>query len=389
LGEGGFAEVYLGEHIHLGTPAAIKILTTRLTDEGIALFRDEARTIIGLEHPHIVRVYDFGIEGHIPFIVMGFAPNGSLRKLHPKGTCLPLQTTVNYVKQVAAALQYAHDKKLIHRDIKPDNMLLSQNNEVLLSDFGIAVVAHSTRSLNTQDGSGTLYYMAPEQIQGKPRIASDQYALGIVVYEWLSGMPPFIGTATEIGMQHLLASPPPFREKNPNIASDVEQAVMRALAKDPYQRFASVQEFASELERVSKLKQSAELASTLFVPSSIIPSSAKPLKFPEQPVSSPLSLPVITDTRPVASSHQARFKVRYIFGFILYLILADLIGTFETSYLTANHLNYTLFSLGSFPVTLSTILFVLTLVILWIILGFFNLIPGKSGRKSPSKQRRS
>jgi eukaryotic-like serine/threonine-protein kinase len=193
LGEGGFASVFLGEQVYLGTHAAVKVLNTKLTEEGIALFRNEARTIIGLEHPNIVRVFDFGMAGQVPFIVMAFAANGSLRGVYPKGTRLPLSTIVTYVKQIADALQYVHGQKLIHRDIKPENMLVGRNNEILLTDFGIAAIAHSTNSLKTQDGSGTIYYMAPEQIRGKPRITSDQYSLGIVVYEWLTGVRPFNG----------------------------------------------------------------------------------------------------------------------------------------------------------------------------------------------------
>src|SRR5438128_4030243 len=108
LGEGGFAEVYLGEHIHLGTQAAIKVLHTQLTSDDVDTFRTEARTIARLIHPHIVRVLEFGIEGKTPFLVMDFAPNGTLRQKHPKGTILPLPTIVPYVKQVADALQYAH-----------------------------------------------------------------------------------------------------------------------------------------------------------------------------------------------------------------------------------------------------------------------------------------
>ena len=145
LGEGGFAEVYLGEHIHLGTQAAVKMLHTQLTDEDIENFRSEARTIAHLVHPHIVRVLEFGIEGRIPYLVMDYAPNGTLRKLHPKGTTLALATIVSYVKQLGEALQYAHDKKLIYRDIKPENMLVGQRREILLSDFGIALVAQSSR----------------------------------------------------------------------------------------------------------------------------------------------------------------------------------------------------------------------------------------------------
>src|SRR5438445_1652174 len=123
LGEGGFAEVYLGEHIHLGTQAAIKVLHTQLASDDMERFRAEARTIAHLIHPHIVRVLEFGIEGKTPFLVMDYAPHGTLRQRHPKGTRLPLETVVNYTKQVAEALQYAHEKKLIHRDIKPENLL--------------------------------------------------------------------------------------------------------------------------------------------------------------------------------------------------------------------------------------------------------------------------
>ena len=126
LGEGGFAEVYLGEHIHMGTHVAVKVLTSKLTPDMIAQFCNEARTIFSLEHPHIVRVLDYSLNGHKPYIVMNYAANGSLRKRHPRGTRVPLQTVVEYVKQVAAALQYAHDKGLVHRDVKPDNMLIDK-----------------------------------------------------------------------------------------------------------------------------------------------------------------------------------------------------------------------------------------------------------------------
>ncbi len=252
LGEGGFAQVYLGEHIHLGTETAIKVLTARLTTEEIEQFRNEARTIARLRHPHIVRVLDFGVDYGVPFLVMDYAPNGTLRQRYPKGTRLTLTTILPHIKQVAAALQYAHDQKLVHRDVKPENMLLEPNNTILLSDFGIAVVAHSSHSMNTQDIIGTVAYMAPEQLQGKPRLASDQYALAVVVYEWLSGSWPFSGAYVEIAMQHALTPPPPLREKVPAVSPEVEQVVMKALAKDPHQRFTSVQDFATALEQVGQ-----------------------------------------------------------------------------------------------------------------------------------------
>src|SRR5437588_12548207 len=122
---------------------------------------------------------------------MDYAPNGTLRKLHPKGTMLPLSLIIAYTKQIASALQYAHEEKFIHRDVKPENMLVGRRDAVLLSDFGIALIAQSSRYQSTQEVIGTVAYMAPEQIQGKPRRASDQYALGIVVYEWICGDRPF------------------------------------------------------------------------------------------------------------------------------------------------------------------------------------------------------
>ena len=122
VGQGAFATVYLGKHLHLDTQAAIKVLHTHLTDEDSKRFRDEARTIAHLEHRHIVRILDFDVQDSLPFLVMDYAPNGSLRKLHPHRTQLPLATVLAYVTQLATALQYAHNQKLIHRDIKPENL---------------------------------------------------------------------------------------------------------------------------------------------------------------------------------------------------------------------------------------------------------------------------
>jgi outer membrane protein assembly factor BamB/serine/threonine protein kinase len=249
LGRGGFAEVYLGEHIHLGTQAAIKVLYTKLDRESIDAFRAEARTIASLEHQSIVRVLDFGVEGNTPYLVMSYAPGGTLRTRYPRGTRLPLSTVVSYVQDIASALQYAHDRRLVHRDIKPENLLVGHNNEVLLSDFGIALVAQSTRFERTQDVAGTVTYMAPEQIQSHPRPASDQYSLGIVVYEWLSGEVPFQGSFTDIAVKHALMPPPSLREKVPALSPQIEQVVFTALAKDPKQRFPTVQAFAVALKQ--------------------------------------------------------------------------------------------------------------------------------------------
>jgi class 3 adenylate cyclase/DNA-binding CsgD family transcriptional regulator/tetratricopeptide (TPR) repeat protein len=252
LGHGGFAEVYLGQHVRLELQAAIKVLHTHLTDQEAEHFQQEAQTIAKLTHPSIVRIFDFDVQEGAPFLVMDYAPNGSLRRRYPKGSVVPFAQIVSSVKQVAAALQYAHDQKFIHRDVKPENMLVGRRQEVLLSDFGLAELAHSSASLSTQEATGTLPYMAPEQIEGHPRPASDQYALGIVVYEWLCGSRPFGGSATEVMVQQLTMPPPPLYEKVATIPPGIEQVVLRALAKEPKDRFASVADFAAALEQASQ-----------------------------------------------------------------------------------------------------------------------------------------
>jgi ABC-type transport system substrate-binding protein/serine/threonine protein kinase len=254
LGQGGYAEVYLGQHVRLSLQAAIKVLHTHLRGSEAEHFYQEAETIAKLSHPSIIRVFDFDVQDGTPFLVMDYAQGGSLRHRYPRGSLVALPHIVSFVKQVAAALQYAHDKKFIHRDVKPENMLIGQHQEVLLSDFGIATIAHSTSSLSAsaEGTSGTLAYMAPEQIEGHPRAASDQYALGVVVYEWLCGERPFEGSVSELIAQHLSMPPLPLHERMPAIPAEVEQVVLRALAKDPKARFASVADFAIALEQASQ-----------------------------------------------------------------------------------------------------------------------------------------
>ncbi len=251
LGQGHWGSVYLGEHVHLRTQAAIKLLHGPWDESEVEGFLGEARTLAYLRHPHIVRVLDFGVQQGTPFLVMEYAPGGTLRQLHPKGMRLPLQTVVAYLKQVASALQYAHDQRLIHRDLKPENLLLGHDQQVWLSDFGLAIVAHSARSQPVQQTAGTLAYMAPEQLQGHPTAASDQYALGVLTYEWLAGERPFSGSSTQVAIQQILTSPPPLHEKVPTLPSPVEQVVFRALAKDPNERFPTVEVFATALEEGS------------------------------------------------------------------------------------------------------------------------------------------
>jgi serine/threonine protein kinase len=274
IGRGGFAEVYLGEHLYLKTSAAIKLLhMNMLRKDAREDFLKEAQTIARLHHPHIVRVMDFGVERKTPFLVMEYAPNGTLHQRYPNGTPLPLRTILSYFRQIVDALQHAHDEGVIHCDITPANMLVGRHNEVLLTDFGIAQVIQRIQDSNVQQVVGTIAYMAPEQILGLPVPASDQYSLGIVVYEWLCGERPFHGSFKEISQQQLSAPPPSLQEKVPTISPRVEQVVMRALAKDPEQRFPNVQAFASALEEVGEAGETEEAEEVRPISSAIRTSS--------------------------------------------------------------------------------------------------------------------
>ncbi len=267
LGRGGFAEVYLGEHVYLNTQTAIKVLDAQLGEQLQQQFLREARTIARLVHPHIIRLLEFGVEQGAPYLVMDYAPHGTMRERYPEGTRLTLPTVLPYLRQIAAALQYAHGKRVIHRDIKPANLLLGEEDQILLSDFGIAVTFHSALSQDQQPIAGTAAYMAPEQLQGQPQFASDQYALGIVVYEWLSGERPFRGSFTEVAAQQIVAAPPSLRAKVPALPPGVEQVILRALAKKHEERFESVQAFVLALEQAAQPpRRSSSLTGPLTLP---------------------------------------------------------------------------------------------------------------------------
>lgn len=160
-GTGGFAEVYLGEHIYLKSYAALKVLHTVLTHEEQQAFIKEAQTLVHLQHPNIVHLLDFSVQEGIPFLIMDYAPGGNLRQRHPRGERLPLATIVPYVQQIATALSYAHMLQVIHRDIKPENMLLGSQQSILLSDFGLAMLTQAPFEAYMRSRAGTLGYMAP------------------------------------------------------------------------------------------------------------------------------------------------------------------------------------------------------------------------------------
>jgi len=253
LGEGGFASVYLGEEVHEGTLAAVKLLK----EQQVQNFINEVRNTFRLHHPNIVNILDFNIrpDDNTAYIVMEYAPNGSFRDKYPRGTRVPPDVVIRTVNQVASALQYAHDQRVIHRDVKPENLLLNAQNMVLLSDFGIATASRTAMKSNVEqagqsDITGTYAYMAPEQLKGRPVPASDQYSLGIMVYEWLCGELPFEAREyIQWVYQHQEVPPPSLRDYVPKLPLAVEQVVLKALAKKPEERFEKVEVFALALRR--------------------------------------------------------------------------------------------------------------------------------------------
>ena len=301
LGKGGAAEVYLGEHIHLSTRAAIKVLHTLLADDEVEHFRTEARLLAHLGHPHIVHILDFGVEGGTPFLVMEYAARGTVRTRFPKGSRVPCETIIAYVKQAADALYYLHEeKKLVHRDVKPENLLLRTDQDLVLSDFGIVVAAYTTGSLILKNRIGTLPYMAPEQFEGKPRPASDQYALGMTVYEWFCGKRPFDELEGSIIEHHVHTDPPALHQQLPTISPTIESVVLKTLAKDPKERFATIGAFATALEQASQqTPRFAVTSSTPLQPVSPLPprppAAAVTTQLPSQ---STLPLPIV-QSRPI------------------------------------------------------------------------------------------
>src|SRR6266568_5527327 len=159
LGQGNYSEVYLGEHIEPGNPpVAIKLLSDQLEELEVKRFLTQAAILDRMEHPHLVHIYDFGrIDGGTPYLIMSYAPNGTMRQRFPRGTVLPLNEVVSYARQIASALHYVHEHQLVHRDVKPQNMLLDADNKIILSDFGTATISYSFAP-NVMDFEGTVLY---------------------------------------------------------------------------------------------------------------------------------------------------------------------------------------------------------------------------------------
>ena len=271
LGSGGMGEVYLAEDARIDQQVAIKISRSEVSSypgnstiqDTVRLFQREARAIAKLDHPYILPLFSYGEEivngMTLIYIVMPYRREGSFANwLQQRGNndLLPVQDIVHFIKQAADALQYAHDNRIVHQDVKPSNFLVRTNKEhpdlpdLLLADFGIARLHTSTANVS-HSIRGTPTYMAPEQWSGEAIYATDQYALAILVYELLTGHPPFIGRQEQLLYQHLHVEPQPPGTFNLRLSKDIDTVVLKALAKQPEKRFPSISAFANALQQAT------------------------------------------------------------------------------------------------------------------------------------------
>lgn len=258
LGRGGMAEVYKGRHERLDRTVAIKVLHSFLAegDDFLARFEREARAVASLRHPHIVQVYDFDVEDESVYMVMEYISGGSLKdrlqQAAAEGRYLPYGDVVTLVKHIASALDAAHAEGMLHRDVKPANVMLDEKGRAYLADFGIARIVSTTQFTATGTLVGTPAYMSPEQGRGEALTpASDLYSLGVILYEMLTNSIPFDADTPLAIIHKQIHDPlPPARALRADLPQAIESVLERALAKAPEERFPSAQAFAQALEAV-------------------------------------------------------------------------------------------------------------------------------------------
>ncbi|MFL0363017.1 Stk1 family PASTA domain-containing Ser/Thr kinase [Pseudobacillus sp. 179-B 2D1 NHS] len=251
IGGGGMANVYLAQDMILEREVALKVLRLDFVNEEefIRRFQREAQSATSLVHPNIVNIYDVGEEEGINYIVMEYVDGMTLKQYIQQYSPIPVEKTIDIMKQLASAIAFAHHNSIIHRDIKPHNILMDQEGNVKITDFGIAMALSATSITQTNAVLGSVHYISPEQARGGMATKkSDIYALGIVMFELLTGQLPFSGeSAVSIALKHLQAETPSVKRWNPDIPQSVENIVLKATAKDPFHRYSSLEEMEQDL----------------------------------------------------------------------------------------------------------------------------------------------
>jgi beta-lactam-binding protein with PASTA domain/predicted Ser/Thr protein kinase len=291
LGSGGMANVYLAEDQELGRRVAIKILNERhASDEQfIERFRREAKNAAALSHPNIVSIYDRGEAEGTYYIAMEHLDGRNLKELLQARGPAPVRIAVEYARQILGALRFAHRKGIVHRDIKPHNVLVDAEGRLKVTDFGIARAGAASQMTEAGSIVGTAQYLSPEQARGGAvDQRSDLYSVGIVLYELVTGKVPFSGDSpVEIAMKHLSAKPPLASETRKDIPRDLDLVVMRALAKDPDERYQSADEMDADLERVARgaavSRETSDAATAVIAAPSSMPTAVTRLRTREQP----------------------------------------------------------------------------------------------------------
>ncbi|HLR74903.1 MAG TPA: Stk1 family PASTA domain-containing Ser/Thr kinase [Virgibacillus sp.] len=252
IGGGGMANVYLADDTILDREVAIKVLRLEYAndEEFIARFDREAKAATSLSHPNVVNIFDVGEEDHILYMVMEYVDGLTLKEYIQQYGPVEVEEALSIMKQITAAIAHAHANDLVHRDIKPQNILIDSYGQVKVTDFGIAVALSATSLTKTNSILGSVHYLSPEQARGGLATKkSDIYSLGIVLYELLTGRMPFSGeTPVSIALKHLQNDPPSVKTFNPSIPQSVENIVLRATAKDPFHRYENVYEMNDALE---------------------------------------------------------------------------------------------------------------------------------------------
>ncbi|MEK3800214.1 Stk1 family PASTA domain-containing Ser/Thr kinase [Peribacillus sp. FSL H8-0477] len=251
VGGGGMANVYLARDMILDRDVALKILRMDFNndDEFIKRFNREAQSATSLVHPNIVSIYDVGEDGDIYYIVMEYVKGLTLKQYIQKNFPLSIEESINIMEQITAAISNAHHNGIIHRDIKPQNILVDEIGNVKITDFGIALALSATNITQTNAVLGSVHYLSPEQARGgMANKKSDIYSLGIVMFELLTGRLPFSGeSAVSIALKHLQSETPSPKRWNPDIPQSVENIILKATAKDSYYRYESVDEMHEQI----------------------------------------------------------------------------------------------------------------------------------------------